>query len=362
MRHFVLACFIATLAVVFVGCGSDAADEQEVVISLTESVIVPGYEAAAAASTELRSTIEALCAQPSEDALGNAQQEWRDSRATWKRTEATWFGPVMDRRSVGLMDWPEIEPDRIEAMLANSPATSEDAVRDGLASTQRGFGAVEYLLFQTDALDLLSGPSSGRCEYLVALGRVIESEANAVSKAWAQGGEGFPAYSEYFTGRSNVSLVTSEATAEVVRTQVFLVRTLVDMRLAPALGLREGGPDLSAIPGGGGRNALSDLRNQVLGMRGMYLGAGDPDGLGISDIVRGLSGDADERMREQFAAALDAIDAVTLPLRTAVVEQPERVRAVHDRLAELQRTLNTEVVSLLGVSVGFSDTDGDSSR
>lgn len=27
---------------------------------------------------------------------------------------------------------------------------------------------------------------------------------------------------------------------------------------------------------------------------------------------------------------------------------------------ELQRVLNTEVVSLLGVSVGFSDTDGDS--
>ena len=123
------------------------------------------------------------------------------------------------------MDWPEIEPERIEKMLAANPATSEIHVRDGLASTQRGFGAIEYLLFQPDALGLLSDPSSGRCEYLVALGRVIESEANAVSNAWAQGGDGFPAYSEYFTGRSNVSLLTSEATAEVVRTQVFLVRT-----------------------------------------------------------------------------------------------------------------------------------------
>lgn len=362
MRVFLLTCAVAALAVLFVGCGSGAVDEQEVVISLTDSVIVPGYEAAAAASGDLRLALEDLCAQPTEDALANAQQEWRDARAAWKRTEATWFGPVMDRRSVGLMDWPEIEPDRIEAMLANSPATTESAVRDGLASTQRGFGAVEYLLFEPDALDLLSDPSSGRCEYLVALGRVIESEANAVSKAWAVGEEGFPAYSEYFTGRSNVSLLTSEATAEVVRTQVFLVRTLVDMRLAPALGLREGGPDLSAIPGGGGRNALSDLRNEVLGMRDMYVGAGGPDGLGISDIVRGLSGDTDERMREHFAAALEAIDDVTLPLRVSLVESPDRVRAVHDRLAELQRTLNTEVVSLLGVSVGFSDTDGDSSR
>ena len=362
MRSFLLSCGMAVLAVLLVGCGSDAPNEQEVLISLTESVIVPGYEAAAAATTELRNALETLCAQPSEDALANAQQEWRDARAPWKRTEATWFGPVMDRRSVGLMDWPEIEPDRIEAMLAANPATREDDVRDGLASTQRGFGAVEYLLFQSDALDLLSDRSSGRCEYLVVLGRVIESEANGVAKAWAQGGKGFPAYSEYFTGRSNVSLLTSAATAEVVRTQVFLIRTLVDMRLAPALGLREGGPDLSVIPGGDGRNALSDLRNEVLGMRDMYLGADGPNSLGISDIVRGLSGDTDERMREHFAAALAAMDAVTLPLRTSVAERPERVRAVHDRLADLQRTLNTEVVSLLGVSVGFSDTDGDSTR
>ena len=143
MRGLLPTSAVAALAVLFVACGSDAPDEQEVVISLTESIIVPGYEAAAAASGDLRLALETLCAQPSEDALANARQAWRDARAPWKRTEATWFGPVMDRRSVGLMDWPEIEPDRIEAMLAANPATSEDSVRDGLASTQRGFGAVE---------------------------------------------------------------------------------------------------------------------------------------------------------------------------------------------------------------------------
>ena len=77
----------------------------------------------------------------------------------------------MDRRSVGLVAWPEIEPDRIEAMLAKNPATTESGVRDGLAATQRGFGAVEYLLFDPDALDLLSDRSSGRCDFLVALGQ-----------------------------------------------------------------------------------------------------------------------------------------------------------------------------------------------
>lgn len=358
LRSFSLFLFVALA----MACGSSAAEESDVLISLTDAVIVPGYEATAAASSELRETLEDLCASPTDASLNTAQQAWRDARAPVMRSEATWFGPFVDRRSEGLMAWPQTDPERIEAMLLNNPATTEDAVRDGLASTQRGLGAIEYLLFAPDALDLLSDSSSSRCGYLIALGLLIESEANSVLETWTKGEDGDVPYSGYFTGRASSSLITGQAVAELVRTQVFLIRTLVDMHLAAALGLREGGPDLSAIPGGNGYNALDDLRNEVLGMRDMYVGPDGDDGLGISDIVKGLSAETDERMRESFENSLKAIDAVEGPLRVAVSERPEQVQAVYDRLRELQVTLNTEVVSLLGVSVGFSDTDGDSMR
>ena len=362
MRSILQSYGLVILLTMVVGCGSSAPDEGQVLISLTDTVIVPGYEATAAASGDLRQTLEALCASPSADVLSTAQQSWRDARAPLMRSEATWFGPVADRRSEGLIAWPQTDPERIEAMLVNNPATTEDDVRNGLASTQRGLGAIEYLLFAPDALDLLSEPSSNRCGYLIALGLVTESEANSILEAWTKGEDGDDPYSGYFTGRSSSSLITGQAVAELVRTQVFLIRTLVDMRLAAALGLREGGPDLSAIPGGNGYNALDDLRNGVLGMRDMYLGAEGSEGHGISDVVKGLSGDTDQRMRENFENSLQAIDAVEGPLRVAVSERQAQVQEVHDRLAELQRTLSTEVVSLLGVSVGFSDTDGDSMR
>ena len=146
-------CLLVALAM---ACGSSAADESEVLISLTDAVIVPGYEATATSSSELRETLEGLCASPSNDALSAAKQAWRDARAPLMRSEATWFGPVMDRRSEGLLAWPQVDPERIEAMLVNNPATTEDDVRNGLASTQRGLGAIEYLLFLPDALDLMS--------------------------------------------------------------------------------------------------------------------------------------------------------------------------------------------------------------
>ena len=59
-------------------------------------------------------------------------------------------------------------------------------------------------------------------------------------------------------------------------------------------------------------------------------------------------------------ACRDAVEAFDGSLESAIVSDPAVVRAVYDSFKELQRVLNTEVVSLLGVSVGFSDTDGDS--
>ncbi len=362
MNRLLRACCLGFFLIVSVGCGASAPEEDAVLISLTDSIIVPEYEALAAESNNLRKSLEDLCAAPSDAALIEARQAWRKARAPWMRAEAAWFGPVMDRRSVSLMDWSPIDAERIETMLTDRPATTEDEVRNVLSSTQRGFGAIEYLLFDEDALQQLSGSRTARCDYLTALGLVVESEATAINHDWSVAREHGPAYKDFFTGRSDSSLLTRQAVAELVRTQVFLIRTIVDMRLASALGLREGGPDPTAIPGGAGDNTLDDLRNEILGMRSMYIGSDGEDGLGISDLVLVLSEDTDERMRNEFEASLSAIDAVGMPLKSALDREPERVRLVYDRLVDLQRTLSVEVVSLLGVSIGFSDTDGDSLR
>ena len=186
-------------------------------------------------------------------------------------------------------------------------------------------------------------------------------EAEAILSQWVDETEGQPRYQDYFTGRSTIAVVSSAAVADVVRTQFFLIRDIVDMRLASGLGLRESGQDPSAIPGNAADNGLNDLRNELLGMQAVYEGAGS-DGLGVSDLVLPLSEETDQKMRDQLAAAIEAVGLVQGPLRAAIAQRPERVMDLYDSLLELQRTIATEVVSLLGVSVGFTDTDGDSLR
>ena len=77
-----------------------------------------------------------------------------------------------------------------------------------------------------------------------------------------EGTESSPPFRDYFSDRASVAIVPKEAVAEVVRTQVFLIRALVDMRLAAALGLRGDAPDFSAIPGTAADNGLQDLRKR----------------------------------------------------------------------------------------------------
>ena len=299
---------IACLALVAVaGCASeDAASDGDVLISLTDAVVVPAYEAVARDVAQLDRDVTALCDSPGDSALEAARQSWRDARASWLASRAAWFGPVMDRRSVRLVDWSPTDVSRIDEMLSEGRVLSTDEVREVLASNLRGFGAIEYVLFGGG--DLTGAP----CAYLTGMTEVASSEADAVLSEWMDGTDRRPPYKDYFTDRAASSLITKSAVADVVRTQVFLIRTIVDMRLASALGLRGDAPDLTAIPGTAADNGLADLRNELLGMQAVYEGRGE-DGLGVSHLVRPLSEETDERLRDQFEAAIAVIDAVEGP-------------------------------------------------
>lgn len=354
------AVLLATLA----ACASDGPGEAEMLASVTDNVIVPRYEALASETAALRGALATACASPSDATLTAARDAWRRAVAAWAQSEASGVGPAQDRRSASRIAWPIVQPERIDALIADRPNLTADAAGSEISSTQRGLWAIEHVLFTADApAGLASG--SGRCAYLAAVAQVAADEASALLNEWrvAKDGGG-PPYKDYFTARSAQGLITSDAVAELVRTQVFLIRTIVDMRLAGAVGLR-GEPDPSAIPGGAAENALADLRNQIEGMRAVYEGADGesaPDGYGLAALVAPRSADADSRVRERFAASSAAMDALGAPLRQAAARRSPEAQALLQALMDLQTTLSTEVVSLLGVSVGFSDADGDSLR
>lgn len=362
MRHRLVALLaLALIGAAALGCGGESA-EQRVLEDLAYQVIVPRYELVAAELSALDESLTALCAGPSSEGLAAARGQWRSAREAWLRSAASWFGPVTERRSRGLIAWPVTEPERIEALLESGRPLGPFEVRETLSSSQRGLGAIEYLIFDAaddgGALDRLTA-STPRCAFLVALGRVAADEAEAVRSRWS-GDDGEASYADVMTGAAKVSITTEAAVADVVRTSIFQLRTLGDMQLGTALGITGAEPDPTLLGAGPGQATAAGLHTQVLGMRDLYLGSGAGEDLGVSALVRDLGEDADERARAVFDAALAALEALEEPLPETIEADPAAARAAYDRLKELQRVIETEVVSLLGITIGFADTDGDS--
>ena len=334
---------------------------QDVLVNLTEEVIVPRFQAVSEEMGATRDALHGLCIEPTSANLHASRTQWRQARAAWMRSQSMWFGPVMDRRSRTLVDWSPVDPERIEVTLGKRDSVSARDVREFFGATQRGLGAIEYVIFGDDSevLASLQDPTGIRCQYLTALGDVVAREMTDVLLEWTGDGTSCGGYANYFNGIASIALVEQQAVDEIVRTSVFLTRSIADMRLGKALGSDGGIPDPSAIPGGKGNNAVADLHNQVIGMQEMYLGGNTEGALGVDDLVRGVSAEANVRMLDHFTATLAAIDQLQEPLQSTVADNPEPALAALQQVQELQRALNTEVVSLLGVTVGFADTDGD---
>lgn len=361
-RILILAVLAGALLGAAACSGGERVSREEVLVSLTDSLIVPRFGEVAERMKTLRSSTRALCAQPSAERLEDARGAWRDAREPWLHSQAMWFGPIMDRRSRSLVDWWPVEPERIERTLSKRDSIDADIIREFLSSTQRGLGAMEYVMFQDDETVVKAlEPGSIRCQYLTALADVIAEETAAALADWTGENAEGSSYAGYFNGTAKSSLIGKAAVDEAVRTSIFLSRIVVDMGLGKALGIDDSIPDISGIPGGAGHNQVADIRNQLLGMRDIYVGPLGMSGvgLGIGALVRGASAESDERVRAAFDSAIAAVEGLSEPLPSTIRDDPETARKAYDALKELQTTLNTDVVSVLGVTVGFADTDGD---
>ena len=61
--------------------GEPPPSRQDVLVALTETVIVPQFQSVADEMNNLREALETLCASPSAENLRSARDAWRDARA-----------------------------------------------------------------------------------------------------------------------------------------------------------------------------------------------------------------------------------------------------------------------------------------
>lgn len=350
-----LVVFLAGAVSILAACSNDVT-RRDVAASLSELVIVPRYQAAAVSAEAMNDRIRVLVSDPTAARLEAARDGWREVRLNWSRIQAYTFGPVMERRLASQVEWWPIDEEKILATLTRTSISAED-VRETFAADQRGFSALEYLLFAESevVLERLRSGDEAYGQYLTALATVIADALRLAADDWSDD------YVAVFSGTGDRAISDSLAIADLVRVPVFLTETVGDMQLGIALGVTKPEADLSVIPEGSAGAGVAEMEQTVRGIQDTYIGGAD--GLGVSDLVAQLSEEADQRMRDALSDAIAAMESLGgggQSLIELLETDPDAVAAARDAIKAVQIVLTTEVVSLLGVTIGFSDNDGDS--
>lgn len=341
---------VVAASVLLAACGGGTPSRSSVLGDLADDYIVPAYQQFHSDAVALEDSLSALCASLGSDSLSDARDALAAVRGSWSRTQAVWVGPVMERRSWGLVRWP-VAHDEIEELVADASIELDyERLSSRIGADQRGIGALDYHLGSgEEALDTLGDPR--RCQYLEGVAEVIAEEAALLGADWAQSWEGGDPYRDIFADADHGDL------DRVVNDTLFLLERVTDLELGNALGVmsREANPD--AIDEGPAGAGVDDLHQRLIGLQAVLIGL-DDEPAGLSPL---LGDDLTDRLVGQFEVAFDAVGAVKPPLRHAVADSPQTVIETRDAIKAIQITGATEVVSRLGVVIGFSDADGDSS-
>ena len=345
---FVASCALASAVV---SCGSSPPSRSEVLADIADQVIIPAYENLAQESSEFLQASRDFCENPAPESLAFARETLRNARSAWKETEAVWVGPVMSRRAWAVIDWP-INVDDIEKLLNDESVVLDfDRLSKRVGADQRGLGTAEYLLYQSAAgQDLLEGfANPRRCRYLTGVVEVAAAEADLLVADWTSSYEDGGPYRRILLDPDGSGLDA------LVNDLLFLLERIIDLELGAALGEMGEEVDVLRIPEGPAGFGAVDLRHRLYGARRVLIGVGETDGLGPL-----LAEETVSQLGEQFDSVLEAVSAIDRPLRAAARSSPESVELVYEGVEAIRRTVATNVVSRLGVQIGFSDADGDS--
>jgi len=277
-------------------------------------------------SAQLAPALQALCDAPAaEPALQQARRQWLSTLASWERLSAVAIGPVLERRSQRQIDFTPTRPRLIEKAVKSAPASA--AEMELIGTPAKGLPALEWLLWGQPAR-----PASPECRYAVQVAAEIGREAEALARA------------RFAPADAQVAL------SDLVNQWIGGLERLrwANMEMPARVAMTGGDKETPDFPRRASGSSAASWAAQWDALRGLASGSA-----GLESALR-------ERGQGKIAAALaQAIRQADARMQGLAAGDTLSILAAAKELAALKRLVENEVAPALGVSIGFSDADGD---
>ncbi len=340
---------LALLGMSLLACDSDPVslaptfDDRQIVTDFADAVVIPTYQLLATRAIALEAAVDALVEAPDDALLEAAREAWIAARSPWEQSEGFLFGPV-DTLGIdpALDTWPLNETDLL-AVLA-SPDSLTGAFVNRLPPSQKGFHALEFLLFGRDATHFAADLDPRELAYLAAIADDFTVLTARLAKSWTDGEGGLGAYRDIFVtaGEPGNSAYPSLSSAlqEMILGMAGICDEVANGKIADPFDNRDPLLEESQFS----HNSLLDFQDNVRSVRNAYLG-GVPDagttGRGLSAWVLERDAMLDTDIRQAIETAINAIGNIPAPFSEAILDPAsadeivtaqEAVRALHDLL------------------------------
>jgi putative iron-regulated protein len=325
--------------------------DPQILRDFVDNVVVPNNNQFAQRASELSTTITIYTKTPNAQTLKGAQSAWVAARAPWEQTECFGFGPAESLGYDGALDtWPINETD-LKAILKSDDKLTVNSV-EKLKETEKGFHVMEYLLFGADRNRQAKDLTPRELQLLTLLGSNFAENASNLAQAWSKGVEGKPAYRNVLStaGTSgNTAYPTVQAgAAQIIEGMLGSLGEVADEKIGKALEKKDSKLAESRFS----FNTLTDIKHNVIGSQNAYLGQfleAKTTGLGISSYVAQVNPALDQKVKQQFEAALAALGKVPEPFEKSISDPKAAasIKAAQEAVNTLQSTIDKEVKPLL---------------
>ncbi|MEM6784049.1 MAG: imelysin family protein [Bacteroidota bacterium] len=369
------------LAAGLVACDGDtqaATDDRAAVraamlADLAGNVIEPTHAAFAVDAAALQTAVDAFVGDPNATTLAAAQSAWVTAAVQWEKLSALnlpsiQFGLYHNRISI----WPT-DLFEVEQLLASNEAVDVDFVnRQG--SNKRGLPVLEYLLF-ADGMDA-QGPASAdaviaamgdanRSAYAAAVAADVVAKANDLVEVWSRdGGDELGMFEAANSEGRNLQ----SSVSRIVNEMAMVTEDLRYVLLGRPFGIARNPedpdtpPDPMRVQAPYAQISAQLFEANLEGMRALITAGG---GTGLDDYLATLDATFDGQpfgsaLLAQLDATEAAVEALDPTLFDAVSANPTGGQAAHDSGGDLIRIIKVDLAAQLGVSITFSDNDGDS--
>jgi predicted lipoprotein len=332
-RLLAAAALIATAGVVNAG---EPASTEMLIQSVHREWTMPRSSDFVRDSIRLKPALQALCGAPPEkpeEALQHARQSWLQALSSWERLSAVAIGPLNERRSQRQIDFMPTRPKLIEKAVKSAPASLADL--ELIGTPAKGLPALEWLLWVKPVR-----PASAECHYAVLVAEEIEREALALNEAYKKA-----AGQEQGKEAANVSL--SELVNQWVGGLERLRWPNMEMPVRVAMTSRT--------------KIEPEFPRRSMGAVAMSWSA-QWEALRTLAAGKGISLETALRVNKQNKLAdslVEAINKADKAMQGLQATDESRVLEAARELAALKRLVEDGVAPALGVTIGFSDADGD---